>query len=70
MKVFGTAINDHFGGVEETAIMVTISDIYHEKVERHISTFDPKYWINKLKNTHFTIKRPHFKILPRFRKRR
>jgi hypothetical protein len=69
MKVFGTAINDHFGGVEETAIMVTITDMYRDKVERHISTFDPKFWINKLKNTHITIKRPHFKILPRFRKR-
>jgi hypothetical protein len=69
MKVFGTAINNHFGGVEETAIMVTINDIYHEKVERHIITFDPKYWINKLKHTHITIKKPHFKILPRFMKR-
>lgn len=69
MRVFGTAINNHFGGVEETAIMVTISDMYREKLERHISTFDPIYWLNKLKHTHITIKRPHFKILPRFRKR-
>jgi hypothetical protein len=69
MIVSGTAINNHFGGVEETAIMLTISDMYREKVERHISTFDPKYWFNKLKNTHITIKRPHFKILPRLRKK-
>jgi hypothetical protein len=56
MKVFGTAINPHFGGVEETAIMLTINDIYPEKVERHITTFDPVFWIRKkLKNTHIHI---------------
>jgi hypothetical protein len=37
MKVFGTAINEDFGGVEETGILVNISDIYPEKIERHIS---------------------------------
>ncbi len=53
MKVFGTANNPHFGGVEETAILLTINDIYQEKVERHIITFDPVFWIRKkLKNTH------------------
>jgi hypothetical protein len=67
MKVFGTAINPHFGGVEETAILVTINDMYKEKVERHISTFDAKYWINKIRNTHITIKRPHIRLLPRRR---
>jgi hypothetical protein len=69
MIVFGTAINPHFGGVEETAIMVTISDMYKEKIERHISTFDPKYWFNILKHTHITIKRPHIRLLPRRKKR-
>ncbi|GAB4316056.1 MAG: GNAT family N-acetyltransferase [Bacteroidales bacterium] len=39
MRMFGTAINDHFGDVEETAILVTISDIYDYKKDRHISTF-------------------------------
>lgn len=68
MKVFGTAVNNHFGGVEETAIMVTIADMYKEKVERHISTFDTKYWINKLKSTHFTIKRPHIRLWPKRKK--
>lgn len=38
MKSFGTAINPDFGGVEETAILVTIDDIYPEKKERHISS--------------------------------
>ena len=39
MRTFGTALNDHFGGVEETGIMVTISDIYEAKKQRHISTY-------------------------------
>ncbi len=39
MKVFGTAINPHFGEVEETGIMVTIDDIYPAKKERHINTY-------------------------------
>ena len=36
MKTFGTAINSDFGNVEETAILVTISEIYTEKKERHM----------------------------------
>ncbi len=39
MKSFGTALNDHFGSVEETGILVTFDDIYEEKKERHVSTF-------------------------------
>ncbi len=35
MKVFGTAINPGFGGVEETGILIKISDIYAEKIERY-----------------------------------
>ncbi len=35
MKVFDTAINNDFGNVEETGILVTISDIFKEKIERH-----------------------------------
>lgn len=64
MKVFGTAINPHFGGVEETAIMVTINDIYKEKVERHISTFDPKYWLRRLRNSQIS----HIRLFPKRRK--
>ncbi len=51
MKVFGTAINDSFGGVEETGILVNISHIYPEKIERYIAPliklaarFRPKWW--------------------------
>ncbi len=39
MKTFGTVINEHFGGVEETAILVTINDIYLSKKKRHIDTY-------------------------------
>ncbi len=35
MKVFGTAINPGFGDVEETGILIKISDIYAEKIERY-----------------------------------
>lgn len=37
MKTFGTAVNPDFGGVEETGILVTLSDIYEEKKERHVN---------------------------------
>ena len=37
MRVFGTATNDHFGGVEETGILVSINDIYPDKIDRHIA---------------------------------
>ena len=39
LKCFGTVLNDHFGDVEETAIMVTAADMYPAKVERHVNTY-------------------------------
>ncbi|MBW6459944.1 MAG: GNAT family N-acetyltransferase [Bacteroidales bacterium] len=39
MKTFGTALNRSFGDVEETGIIVTISDIYDFKKDRHIATY-------------------------------
>ncbi len=41
MKMFGTAINDEFGDVEETGIFFAISDIFEEKKGRHIGTYHP-----------------------------
>ena len=41
MRVFGTAINDEFGDVEETGIFFAISEIFEEKKQRHIGTFHP-----------------------------
>lgn len=40
MKTFGTAANNEFGAVEETGILITLSDIYPAKKERHIGTFE------------------------------
>ena len=37
MKVFGTAMNYAFGDVEETACMVTLNEMYMEKIERHLN---------------------------------
>lgn len=42
MKMFGTALNTHFGEVEETGIMVTIADIYDSKKERHLNSYVKK----------------------------
>jgi hypothetical protein len=39
MKTFGTALNRGFGNVEETGIIVTISDIYDFKIDRHIASY-------------------------------
>lgn len=39
MKTFGTVLNDRFGDVEETGIIVTIKDIYDAKRDRHIETY-------------------------------
>ena len=39
MKVFGTAINDEFGDVEETAIIINLRDLYSQKADRHIKTY-------------------------------
>ncbi len=39
MKVFGTAVNEHFGDVEETGIIVTNTHITENKYKRHIATY-------------------------------
>ena len=39
MRMFGTAINDEFGDVEESGIFFKISEIFDEKKERHIGTY-------------------------------
>jgi hypothetical protein len=41
LKTFGTVNNPYFGNVEETAMMITINDLYAQKVERHIQGYDP-----------------------------
>lgn len=39
MKLFGTAVNEGFGEVEETGILITIDEILEQKRIRHIETF-------------------------------
>ena len=41
MKMFGTSVNDEFGDVEESGILLTISEILEEKKQRHIDTYQP-----------------------------
>ena len=42
MRTFGTATNPGFGGVEETAILINIADVYEAKKLRHIATYIPR----------------------------
>lgn len=42
MKMFGTAINHEFGEVEESGIFFAISEIFEEKKQRHIGTYNGK----------------------------
>ena len=39
MKLFGTGINHEFGEVEETGILISISDIFEDKKKRHIESY-------------------------------
>ncbi|MHA7131365.1 GNAT family N-acetyltransferase [Algoriphagus namhaensis] len=40
MMTFGTALNDEFGEVEETGIMIRLDDVYPTKKQRHMDTFE------------------------------
>ena len=40
MRTFGTALNNEFGEVEETGIMITLEDVYPAKKERHMATYE------------------------------
>ena len=42
MKVYDTAINDEFGDVEETGILINLHDLYENKAARHINTYKQK----------------------------
>ena len=41
MRSFGTVLNQYFGEVEETMILVKIEDIYAEKKSRYIDSYKP-----------------------------
>jgi hypothetical protein len=49
MRTFGTFINHKFGNVEETGIMITLRDIYVEKINRHLASYKKDFeirWFN------------------------
>lgn len=50
MRMFGTAINDGFGDVEETGILIAVDEILEPKRVRHIDTFIKEHH-DKLKIT-------------------
>ncbi len=39
LQCFGTVLNEGFGGVEETAILLKVDDMYPAKTDRHINSF-------------------------------
>ncbi len=57
MRTFGTVLNKTFGDVEETGIMITVNDLYKEKLERHVMNYVPKQ-LQKIRN----IRRRDLKI--------
>ncbi len=70
LKVFGTAVNDEFGDVEETGILVDFNDIYDEKRARHIDSFIRER-IEKIKMRFpLTVERFEGEIAQRIAKRR
>ena len=47
MRCFGTFINHHFGNVEETGIMITVRDIYIDKINRHLASYREDFDISQ-----------------------
>lgn len=39
MKIFGTSVNDEFGDVHETGLMIKIDDIFDDKKVRHVESY-------------------------------
>jgi hypothetical protein len=52
MKTFGTFINHKFGDVEETGIMITLKDIYVEKINRHLASYKKDFEITWFSHEH------------------
>lgn len=50
MRVFGTAINEDFGEVEETGILIDFDDVFEDKKKRHIESFLKENPNQRLKN--------------------
>ncbi|MGD0582398.1 MAG: GNAT family N-acetyltransferase [Bacteroidales bacterium] len=52
MRTFGTFINHKFGNVEETGIMITLRDIYVEKINRHLASYKKDFEIRWFSREH------------------
>ena len=52
MLTFGTFINHKFGDVEETGIMITLRDIYVEKINRHLASYKHDFEIKWFRFRH------------------
>jgi hypothetical protein len=52
MRTFGTFINHKFGNVEETGIMITLRDIYVEKINRHLASYKKDFEIKWFSHEH------------------
>ncbi len=52
MRTFGTFINRKFGDVEETGIMITLRDIYVEKINRHLASYKKDFMITWFSHEH------------------
>jgi len=50
MMIFGTAVNYHFGEVEETGMLITIQDIHEKKKNRYFYTYLQKIQQNIQQN--------------------
>lgn len=42
MRIFGTAVNDEFGYVEETGMMIIFDDVYEKKKKRYVQSYMTK----------------------------
>jgi len=61
MKTFGTSLNDEFGDVEETGILITIKDIYEKKISRHVVSYiRDNLRIRPLHLRHIRVKFPNW----------
>jgi len=52
MRTFGTFINHKFGNVEETGIMITLRDIYVDKINRHLASYKKDFMITWFSHDH------------------
>lgn len=46
MRTFGTAVNNEFGYVEETGMMITVDDLYEKKKKRYLQSYISKISFN------------------------